>query len=313
MGCKEELLEYADNVRELIQNKKFSDLHDNIKDKILNYKINIIKLPHSLFKNLDLKLEIFRRINETGVPLSAQDLRLATFSDSNRVTFLRLAGIYDPKKKGPTRMINNAKEKRNIDYPWSKDFRKSWHSWWKESVYATGQNASEMFLFFVIAKDINSIENILDSEKSVKELKLKYNKTIDSVLNIYCARLQAEDRANLVKVKTLPSLDNFKSWFDQFQRWFHFIKSSKVPLIQAKSRIKIALFIAAASDIWKSPDDVTDSQWNHIEILLLQGQSRIKSYFNGFVLATPRGKWPAQAKQTTDIKRLCELIKDDEF
>ena len=303
--CKEELLEYADNVRELVQNKKFSELDNEIQIQILNYKISIVKLSPFLFNDLYLKLEIFRRINETGVPLSAQDLRLATFFNSDRVTFLRLSGIYDPEKKGPARMISRAKEKRDIAYPWNEDFRKSWCSWWKESVYATGQNPSEMFLFFVIAKKIDALQDILKSEKSVKELKLKYNKTIDSVLNIYCARLQAEDGGQ-IQVKTLPSLEEFKSWFDQFQRWFHLIKTNKVTTIKAKSKIKIALFIAAASDVWKSPDDVTDSQWENIETLLLQGQSKIKSHFNDFVVATPRGKWPAQAKQVSDIKELCQ-------
>ncbi|MCI5116216.1 MAG: hypothetical protein D3912_15670, partial [Candidatus Electrothrix sp. AX1] len=241
-----------------------------------------------------------------------QDLRLATFSISARVTFLRLVGIYDPKKKGPTRMINSAREKHGIDYPWNEDFRESWYSWWKESVYATGQNPSEMFLFFVLAKNLGVVQNILDSEKSVKELKLKYNKTIDSVLDIYCARLQAEDREQ-IQVNTLPSINDLKFWFDQFQRWFHLIKTNKVPTIKAASRIKIALFIAAASDTWGSPDEVTDSQWDNIDVLLIQGQSKIKSHFKGFTVATPRGKWPAQAKQAADIKELCEKIRDNEF
>ena len=125
-------------------------------------------------------------------------------------------------------------------------------------------------------------------------------------------RYNAEDREQ-VQVNTLPSLDELKSWFDQFQRWFHLIKTNKVPMIKAASRIKIALFIAAASDTWDSPDEVTDAQWDNIEILLLQGQSKIKSHFNDFVLATPRGKWPAQAKEANDIKELCKKIKGNEF
>ncbi len=50
--------------------------------------MTIIYLPKD-FK-LEIKLEIFRRINEGGIPLSGQYIRLAYYSESKFVTFIQL-------------------------------------------------------------------------------------------------------------------------------------------------------------------------------------------------------------------------------
>jgi len=307
--CNEDELEYVDNLRELIQGKKFKELPDYLQDRLLYYRINIIKLPQNLADKLDLKLEIFRRINETGVPLSGQDLRLATFFDSSRVTFIRLAGIYDPERKGTKRMIESAKEKFDIVYPWAKsDHQSVWNTWWKDSTFAIGQSPSEMFLYFVIAKDIDAISLILNSKDSQRELKISYNRTINSVLDIYCARLQVEDRDH-IKIKTLATLNQLHDWFSMFNEWFFNIKTKNVAQIKPASRVKISLFIAAASELWENPEAVTPSQWDDIQVLLLHGPSKIKEHLD-FIYPTPRAKWPGQADQIKATYALCKLIHD---
>jgi len=95
--ASEDDVEYAENVGPLIQGKPFANLSDEIKSQIMAYTLNILVLPKQL--DLNLRLEIFRRINEGGVPLSPQDLRLATFGESKRVYFIRLAGVFDAAER----------------------------------------------------------------------------------------------------------------------------------------------------------------------------------------------------------------------
>ncbi len=72
--------------------KKFSELPEKFKTVFNDYPLTIIYLPPRL--DLGTKLEIFRRINEGGTPLTAQDIRLSYYSESKSVYFVRLAGIY---------------------------------------------------------------------------------------------------------------------------------------------------------------------------------------------------------------------------
>ena len=45
--------------------------------------------------SLGIKLEVFRRINEGGTRLTGQDIRLAYYSQSKTVTFIRLCGLHN--------------------------------------------------------------------------------------------------------------------------------------------------------------------------------------------------------------------------
>jgi len=82
--ASEDEAEYRDNVGPLIQNKRFAQLEDALQRQIKRYILNIVILPPGL--ELGLRLEIFRRINEAGEPLSPQDLRLAVFSVQTRLS-----------------------------------------------------------------------------------------------------------------------------------------------------------------------------------------------------------------------------------
>ncbi|NEQ85009.1 MAG: DUF262 domain-containing protein, partial [Moorea sp. SIO2I5] len=77
--------------------KKYSELEDVLQNIFNDYPLTIIFMPKSI--PLETKLEIFRRINEGGTPLSGQDIRLAYYSQSKSVTFIRLVGIHDNPDK----------------------------------------------------------------------------------------------------------------------------------------------------------------------------------------------------------------------
>jgi hypothetical protein len=154
-------VEYADNVGALIQGREFKQLPPEIQRQIKRYVLNIITLPKDL--DLSLRLEIFRRINEAGVPLSPHDLRLAVFGRSDRVYFIRLAGVFDPAREGAIRMIEAAKEKHALEYPWVDG--SVWKDWWIDSAQAAGQAPSQMFLYYVLARDLENVEKLLASSK----------------------------------------------------------------------------------------------------------------------------------------------------
>ncbi len=81
---------------------RYSELPPAYSHAFKRYRLAIIKL-----RNLgDMRLEVFRRINQGGTPLSAQDIRLAYYADSKSVALIRLAGVYAPDSASAKRMIS---------------------------------------------------------------------------------------------------------------------------------------------------------------------------------------------------------------
>ena len=109
--------------------------------------------------SLDLRLEVFRRINEGGTPLSAQDIRLSYYSESSAVQFIQLAGIYDPARSGAKRMMKNCEGQ--FSWPWEThtEAAKMWKRWWNNTKTVTGQTSSEMFLWYVVSRCRNEIDS----------------------------------------------------------------------------------------------------------------------------------------------------------
>lgn len=297
----EDDVEYAENVGAIIQGKKFGELPVLIQKQILRYSLNFIRLPKNL--PLNMRLEIFRRINEGGVPLSAHDLRLALFGQSDRVTFMRLAGIFDPAREGSRRMIEGGKKQFDLDYPWHNS--SAWKVWWEDTAQSVGQSPSQMFLYYCIARDLTAVTTLLDSSKIQQTLKLKHDKTTASVLDLYCA--QAQHESNPQAARLLADIGTIRRWFRDFETWFNAIKSAKVPRLPVNSSTKIAFFIAFAAEIWQSPDRVTEKQWELTQVFLTQGPARIEEEL-GMQFPSTRGKWPGQRKQIERTKEICQKI-----
>ena len=114
-------LEGADDINYLSQKnvyysgKKFSQLPPKFQSVFNDYPLTIVYLPPRL--DLATRLEIFRRINEGGTPLTAQDIRLSYYSKSKSVYFVRLAGIYADTP--PTNRMITAARKKGVDNPWN--------------------------------------------------------------------------------------------------------------------------------------------------------------------------------------------------
>lgn len=299
--AKETDVEYAENVSPLVQGKKFSQLSTAIRKQIERYVLNFILLPKDL--SLHLRLEIFRRINEGGVPLSAHDLRLALFGGSPRVSLIRLAGVFDSQREGARRMLDAAKSAYGIDYPWKA--HAGWNDWWADKAQSAGQEPSQMFLYYVIARNLAGTNTLLSSTALHQSLKLKYDRTTISVLDLYCAQLQNEESSEAARM--LATFETMRNWFADFELWFNALKTEKVPKIPVNSSTKIAFFIAGAAGAWGKPESVTDVQWQKIQVLLTQGPGKIHDIL-GLELPVTRGKWPGQKAQIEGVLAICQKI-----
>jgi hypothetical protein len=100
--AKEDQVEYAENVAPIIQGKRFADLPGEMQKQIERYTLNFILLPKNL--QLQMRLEIFRRINEGGVPLSAHDLRLPPCGNLRSVSRGRSPDDRSREEAIPTRL-----------------------------------------------------------------------------------------------------------------------------------------------------------------------------------------------------------------
>ena len=120
--------------------KKYEKLADIWQKTFRRYNLTLVILPATV--DLSLRLEIFRRINEGGTPLSGQDIRLSYYSESACVRFLQAVGIFESSRPGAQRMI------QALGYPWPwmqfPEREDHWKEWWKDSKAAIGQTASEM-------------------------------------------------------------------------------------------------------------------------------------------------------------------------
>lgn len=263
--------------------------------------MNLIVLPKGL--DLGLRLEIFRRINEAGVPLSPHDLRLATFGRSEKVYFIRLAGVFDPDREGATRMIQAGKQNYGLDYPWQQ--HSYWKDWWEETAQSTEQAASQTFLYYVIARDLTAVETILNSSQLQQSLGLHYDRTTTSVLDLFCAQMQSEKIQGTAKITA--DLLKLAGWFKEFETWFNTIKGQKVPRVSLNSATKVAFFIAGACQLWKAPNAVTEPQWEKIQLFLTKGPAEIQDKLQ-VEFSPTRGKWPGQKKQIEQTFAICKKI-----
>ena len=199
-------IEYLAPLSALYAGKKFSQLSQKLKTIFNTYPLTIIYIPKSI--PLQTKLEIFRRINEGGTPLSGQDIRLAYYSQSKAVTFIRLVGIHDDPneidetvledndeietiKKASQRMLELAQNK-GLSNPWDKypDARDMWYQWWEGKEKAKGQTPSLMFLWYLVCLERLSLDNLL---KRGSHLKLPFGGQTENALDIYCNQLQYQE------------------------------------------------------------------------------------------------------------------------
>ena len=142
-----------------------------------------------------MRLEIFRRINQGGTPLSGQDIRLAYYGEkSPSLALIRLAGIYDPRRLASIRFLENAQSQFGLSYPWENvGGQEVWKDWWEDKAISQGQTASEAFLWSLVVADVDKHAAIMSNQEALKKLNVGFSSDIDAALDAYCSQLSWQD------------------------------------------------------------------------------------------------------------------------
>ena len=292
--------------------KKFSALPQKFKNVFRRYPLTIIYLPPRL--ELATKLEIFRRINEGGTPLTAQDIRLSYYSESKCVYFVRLAGIH-AETPSAERMIRAAREK-GVNNPWEKypETWELWKDWWEGKDRAKGQTPSAMVLWYLVFIYREKLDTLLSSPNSMKHLPLAFHGSTEEALDIYCAQLQFTDTEGGTPV--FPTYGNgLEDDFHSFVQWLHAILSRGLPGVSVDKYKQMALLIGAAVELGFDSDQLSFDAWDAITAFIQAPRKAGEKWLEekgGY--PESRGRWKGdrgQKAQCDMAKRLLEKIVDE--
>jgi hypothetical protein len=318
-------IDYIAPTSALYAGKKHNQLIPTLKNIFSDYPLTIIYLPKSL--ELQTKLEIFRRINEGGTPLSGQDIRLSFYIQSKSVTFIRLVGIYrsstetvendletdeapEAIKKPFQRMLGLA-EKKGIYNPWDRfpSSKELWYDWWEGKDKAKGQTPSLMFLWYLVCLEREKLDGLL---KRAKHLRVTFGGLTETALDIYCAQLEYQESGKSVDGKNV--LLSFQAihgdYFEQFAIWMQSILSRGLPGISVDKYKQLALFIAGAVELNISPETLAEKQWKEAGEFIRNPRKKGNAVLNdedGY--PEPRGRWGGKKGQQQQCEKTVEIVK----
>lgn len=266
--------------------KTFDELPLAYQKAFKKYRLTVIKL-----RNLgDMRLEIFRRINQGGTPLSGQDIRLAYYGrDSPSLTLIRLAGVYDPERPASKRFLERANS-IGIEYPWKNELaRQSWMEWWEGRDIARGQTASEMFLWSLISAQYNTLDSLLQNDRALAVLNCRFNGAIDTALDAFCAQLSYDDKNDKTPPVLIPFNDIKDRFFPVFENWMGYILNQKAPNIDIRKHRSLGAIIGAAYACSVNPSDLNKQQWTDL-IEFVRSPKEISKKFS-IDFPQSKGRW----------------------
>jgi hypothetical protein len=268
--------------------KTFDELPAPYQQAFKRYRIAVIKL-----RDLgEMRLEVFRRINQGGTPLSGQDIRLAVYgTDSPTVAFIRLAGVYDANRQGSQRFIATAKAKFGLPYPWTEaSSTRIWYEWWNDKDIALGQKPSEMFLWALASAQVDRVNGLLSNDDAVRALNCRFSGAIDDALDVYCAQTKFQDMNQNSLPPVLMELEEMKgAFFPAFEEWTAMLLGQKGAGLPVRSYRTIAAMIGAAYDMKLDIDDLNSDQWTALVEFLRTPPATAKKLGADWPLS--KGRW----------------------
>ncbi len=271
------------------------------------YLLSLIKLPEGVSDST--RREIFRRINEAGTPLSAQDIRLTYYGRCKSVALIRLAGIYDETREGSVRMVRSANTNYGITWPWaakSQAIKDEWKVWWSGKQTAIGQTASEMFLWYLIALSRNQLDGVLtNSHHLASVLNTTFDGRTEEAADLFCAQLKHESEGSGPPI-LLATAENIEvNLFPAFADWWYEIHS-RMPNIGVDRNRRMALLIAAFSSY--ELGKLTKSQWDVVE-RFLRAPRQAAAALGWNQIPEARGRWGGARGQKAQIDAYYEVAK----
>ena len=237
-----------------------------------------------------MRLEVFRRINQGGTPLSGQDIRLAYYGEqSPSLGFIRLAGIHDPQRQSSQRFIGTAKTLYGQDYPWIEpNALRTWHDLWDGKDLTRGQTASEMFLWSLVAAQFSQLDDILQHESALSALGVRFNRSIDEALDVYCAQTHYQDK-NRDQPKALMDLKEMReSFFPFFSAAVHKI-GSMGPSLDVRKHRTVASVIGGAYRAKIPLENWTTNHWGQMVEFIRRPTERSAAL--GIDWPQSKGRW----------------------
>jgi len=272
-----------------------------------DYPLAIIYLPKTI--DLSTKLEIFRRINEGGTPLTAQDIRLSYYSESDSVIYVRLAGIH-AGSTAAQRMLESGK-RRGIQDPWAPfEPAEFWREWWEDKAKAIGQTPSEMFLWYLVSLHRNELDRLVASVDTMKHLQVGFRGNTEEALDIYCAQLQYTDQKGGALV--FPTYGKgLEKEFSNFAVWVRALLSRNLVGLSVDKYKQMALFISAAVELGVAPERVSHDAWDAIGAFVRTPRRAGEQWLQqegGY--PEQKGRWSGEKGQKTQCDRVLQLLRN---
>ncbi|MGL4423035.1 MAG: GmrSD restriction endonuclease domain-containing protein, partial [Gemmataceae bacterium] len=282
--------------------KNYANLDTIWQSAFRRYNLTLVTLPETV--DLSLRLEIFRRINEGGMPLTGQDIRLSYYSQSECVRFIQAVGIFDSSRPGSQRMIAVL----GSEWPWATlaDGAEEWKSWWEDTKGAVGQTASEMFLWYLVGQHGQTVDDLLRDDQALAKLKIRFRGNTEEVLDIVCAQLKEEDLSAGVP-RLFPNLEAFRTTlFPQFAKWWYSIFMQCGPSANVAKHRAIALLIPSLHRVF-GESIPSEKQWGFIGRFLKSSRDTARNVLN-VEFPEPKGKWTSQRKQLNAFDKVADEI-----
>ena len=290
--------------------KTYQQLPVDLQKIIRHYPLTIIFLPKSM--PLSIKLEVFRRINEGGTPLTGQDIRLAYYSQSKAVSLIRLCGLHN-QNQSSVRMLESAK-KIGLDNPWERipAAKKEWYGWWKDKAKANGQTPSLMFLWYLICRERHSLNDMCNHPVRTMHLALTCRGTSEEVLDIYCAQLKAQEDKEEPAPRIFLLAENFDDYFLPFAKWIHSILHKNLPGVSVSNYKQLALLIACCTELDREPESFNDKQWNLIGNFIRQPRKASRDILGSGdddAYPEPKGRWNGPKGQKKQCDKTIDIVQ----
>ena len=305
---KDQSIDYLFPVAVQYCGKKYSQLSRDLQKIFKAYPLTIIYLPKSM--SLGIKLEVFRRINEGGTPLTGQDIRLAYYIESKSVHFIRLSGIHNDSESA-NRMREAAQKNHNIFNPWEAfpEEKQEWYDWWEGKEKAKGQTPSLMFLWYLICLERNKLNDLLNSPKGTKHLEITFRGTTEEALDIYCAQLKYQELEKNSPILLSPFDIIERNYFSNFALWIYTIISQGLTGISVDKYKQLALSIAGLVELKVNPDNLSEKQWNLIgNFIRRPRQAGDKILDNNDTYPEAKGRWGGQKGQKKQCDKAVEIV-----
>jgi len=284
--------------------KTFDELPLVYQQAFKKYRIAVIKL-----RGLgDMRLEVFRRINQGGTPLSGQDIRLAYYGEKScSLAFVRLTGVYDPARHSARRFVESAKTQFALALPWkSTTALAAWRDWWEDKEIARGQTPSEAFLWSLVCAQVDELDSILQNAAALQKLNVRFNRAIDEALDAYCAQLRWQD-TNTSAPPPLMTFDEMRDkFFPHFERWIDLLVGQKGTSLPVTKHRIVASLIGAA---YKTQVDVTGftlQQWANVVEFVRRPQDLAKIL--GCEWPLSKGRWDGQRGYRAQMKAAHTIV-----